>query len=239
MSLACPEFIGSIAPGLCRAIDDYCQVAGWDAEAVSTWSNGTFLLAALAGWFMLSNHPNAKTHLIIRALTLLAVLAAVGGYAFHRIDAPWAKWGEALPLLAFMLLFVWLLLRRFFHWHLVIALPALAIYAAAIYWLELRAGGPNVLGESPASQIPLGRSLNLPTQIVFLIAAARFFFRQREAFWPMLRAAIVLLASAWALSAEAAICPQLGFTTHALWHLLDALLVYLLLSLAVHHAPKR
>jgi hypothetical protein len=234
MSLACPEFIGNIAPGLCRAVDDYCQVAGWDPETVSSWSNLAFLLAAIAGWYLLSNHPNAKAHVIIRALTLLAALAAVGGYAFHRIDAPWAKWGESTPLAAFMLLFVWLLLRRFLHWNVLVAIPALAIYAGAIYWLQMR--GP---GDGGMSAIPLGRALNLPTQVVFLIAAALLYLRQREAFWPMMRPAIVLLASAWALTAEAPICPRLGFTTHALWHLLDALLVYLLLSLAVFHAPKR
>ena len=38
---------------------------------------------------------------------------------------------------------------------------------------------------------------------------------------------------------EAQICPQLGLGSHVLWHLLDALLLYFLLRLAVLHAPKR
>jgi hypothetical protein len=231
MSLACPEFIGKFAPGLCRAIDEYCQVTGpgWDAETMNTWSNGAFLLAAIAGWYLLSNSPNAKAHRIIRALTLLAALAALGGYAFHRIDAPWATWGETAPLIAFMLLYIWLLLRRFFHWHFLVAIPLLAIYAAAIYWLEIRAPG----------SAPFGRALNLPTLVAFLLAAIGFLRRQREIFWPMFRALVVLLLSSVASMSAWVLCAQLGLGSHVAVHLLDALLLYMLLRLAVLHAPRR
>src|SRR5262245_32555306 len=229
MSLACPEFIGKFAPGLCRAIDDYCQVSGpgWDAEAMNTWGNAAFLIAAMAGWRLLSQNPNAKAHVIIRALTLIALLAAAGGYAFHRIDAPWAKWGEIVPLVAFMLLYFWLLLRRFFHWHFLIAVPALLLYAAAIYWLEVRSPG----------LVPFGRALNLPTLVVFLLASIGFVLRQRESFWPMFRALVVLLLSSVASMSAWVLCERLGVTSHAIVHLLDALLLYLLLRLGILHAP--
>lgn len=231
MSLACPNFIGNLAPGFCRAVDDYCQLTGpgWDAGTVNAWSNAAFLLAALAAWRLLSINPNAKAHRTIRALTLLAALAGVGGYLFHTSDASWATWGETIPILAFMLLYVWLLLRRFFRWHFLFAIPALALYAAAIYWLEVRTPG----------LAPFGRALNLPTLVFFLLAAIGFLMRQREAFWPMFWALLVLMASSVASTADAAICPQLGLGSHVLWHLLDALLLYLLLRLAILHAPKR
>jgi len=231
VSLACPNFIGNLAPGLCRAVDDYCQLTGpgLDAETMNAWSNGAFLVAALAAWRLLSIHPNAKAHLAIRALTLIAVLAGVGGYLFHRMDAPWAKWGETVPLLAFMLLYVWLLLRRFFHWHFLFAIPALLLYFAAIYWLEVMTPG----------HAPFGRALNLPTLIVFLLASIGFLLRQREAFWPMFWALVTLMASSVASMADVPICPQLGLGSHFVWHLLDALLLYLLLRLAILHAPKR
>ncbi len=196
---------------------------------MNSWANGAFLIAAFAGWRLLSLYPNAKAHRTIRALTLLAAMAGVGGYLFHTSDAPWAQWGETVPILAFMLLYVWLLLRRFFHWNVLIAIPLLALYAAAIYWLETRAPG----------QAPFGRAMNLPTLVLFLLTAIGFLMRLREAFWPMLWALLVLLASSAASMTEAQICPQLGLGTHALWHLLDALLLYLLLRLAVLHAPKR
>ena len=77
-----------------------------------------------------------------------------------------------MPILAFMLLYVWLLLRRFFHWNFVIAIPVLALYAAAVYWLETRAPGP----------APFGRAMNLPTLVLFLLAAIGFLLRLREAF---------------------------------------------------------
>jgi hypothetical protein len=231
LSLACPAFIGNLAPGLCRAVEDYCQLTGpgWDADTLNTWANAAFLIAAFAGWRMLSVSPNAKAHLAIRALTLLAALAGIGGYLFHTSAAPWAKCGETVPILAFMLLYVWLLLRRFFHWNVLIAIPVLALYAAAIYWLETRAPG----------SAPFGRAMNLPTLVLFLLAAVGFLMRLREAFWPMIWALGILLASSAASMAEAQICPQLGLATHAVWHLLDALLLYVLLRLAVLHAPKR
>ena len=196
---------------------------------MNAWSNGAFLVAAIAGWRLLSVSPNAKAHRAIRALTLLAALAGIGGYLFHRSDAPYAKWGETVPILAFMLLYVWLLLRRFFHWNFVIAIPVLALYAAAVYWLETHAPG----------QAPFGRAMNLPTLVLFLLAAIGFLLRLREAFWPMLWALVVLLASSAASAADAPICPMLGLGTHVIWHLLDALLLYLLLRLAVLHAPRR
>jgi hypothetical protein len=196
---------------------------------MNAWSNGAFLIAAIAGWRLLSLSPNAKAHRTIRALTLLAALAGIGGYLFHRSDAPYAKWGETVPILAFMLLYVWLLLRRFFHWNFVIAIPVLALYAAAVYWLETRAPG----------SAPFGRAMNLPTLVLFLLAAIGFLLRLREAFWPMLWALVLLLASSVASTAGAQICPLLGLGTHVIWHLLDALLLYLLLRLAVLHAPRR
>jgi hypothetical protein len=196
---------------------------------MNAWSNVAFLIAAFAGWRLLSLSPNAKAHLAIRALTLLAALAGIGGYLFHTSDAPWAKLGETVPILAFMLLYVWLLLRRFFHWNVLIAIPVLALYAAAVYWLETRAPG----------SAPFGRAMNLPTLVLFLLADIGFLRRLREAFWPMLWALAVLLASSTASMSEAQICPQLGLGSHVLWHLLDALLLYLLLRLAVIHAPKR
>ena len=55
---------------------------------MNAWSNVAFLVAAIAGWRLLSVSPNAKAHRAIRALTLLAALAGIGGYLFHRSDAP-------------------------------------------------------------------------------------------------------------------------------------------------------
>jgi len=196
---------------------------------MNAWSNGAFLIAAIAGWRLLSVSPNAKAHRTIRALTLLGALAGIGGYLFHRSDAPYARWGETVPILAFMLLYVWLLLRRFFHWNFLFAIPVVAIYAVAVYWLETHAPG----------QAPFGRAMNLPTLVLFLLAAIGFLLRLREAFWPMLWALVVLLASSVASTADAPICPMLGLGTHVIWHLLDALLLYLLLRLAVLHAPRR
>ena len=231
LSLACPAFIGTLAPGLCRAVDDYCQLTGpgLDGELMNALSNGAFLIAAIAGWRLLSVYPHAKAHRTIRALTLLAALAGIGGYLFHRSDAAWARLGETVPILAFMLLYVWLLLRRFFHWNFLVAIPVLALYAAAIYWFETQTPG----------QAPFGRAMNLPTLVLFLLSAIGFLMRLREAFWPMLWALAVLLASSAVGMADAPICPQLGLGSHVIWHLLDALLLYLLLRLAVLHAPKR
>ena len=202
MSLACPEFIGNFAPGLCRAVDDYCQLTGpgWDAEVMNTWSNGAFLLAAIAGWRLLSLNPqrqgapdHPRPHAARRARRLgrlrfpphRCALGEVG-----RDRAP-GRLHAALCLAAAPAL-------------LPLAFPHRDPRAGPLCRRHLLARG-----EAPGSA-PFGRALNLPTLVFFLLAAIGFLMRQREAFWPMFWALLVLLASSAASMADAHALPAAG-----------------------------
>jgi hypothetical protein len=84
-----------------------------------------------------------------------------------------------------------------------------------------------------------GGALYLPTLLV-LIASSVALYRLRPAAAPaMVGATVVFLLSFAARVLDAKICSSFPLGTHFLWHLLNALLLFLLVQIIVLHEPQR
>lgn len=192
-----------------RAVDGYCERIGpefW-AEPVNAATNLAFLIAAAILW------PRVQG--LGRWLCGILFAIGVGSFLFHTFAQPWAGVADVLPILAFILLYIFAANRDFWGLSLWPALgltalffPYAALTVPVFQWLGL--GGS-------AGYAPLA----------LLIAFYGIALRARA---PALSRGLLLGAGLLALSItfralDLPLCQGLPLGTHFLWHILNALML--------------
>jgi hypothetical protein len=89
-------------------IDAYCERLGpefW-AEPVNAVTNAAFFLAATLMWRRWPDEPLA------RALSAVLFVIGLGSFLFHTFATPWAAAADTLPILLWILLYVYSAHRR-------------------------------------------------------------------------------------------------------------------------------
>jgi hypothetical protein len=231
MTLACPDFIAAISPDLCRAVDHYCERTDpslW-SEPVNALTNIAFPIGAWFAWRLATRQAASVSGGLVCMLVLVMAIIGPGSFLFHTVATRWAEWGDVIPILVFMLLYLWLILTCFFLWPGWRKVGLLIVFFIITFYLEAVVPGTFLWGGA----------LYLPT-ILVLIAASTALRRMKSPAAPaMLGATAVFLLSLASRTLDMPICPLLPLGTHFLWHLLNALLLFLLLRLAIRHAPVR
>ena len=229
MSLTCPSLIGEFAPGLCRAIDVYCERTSpaFFAEPVNALTNLAYLVAAFAAWRLEVSRPNPAARVLIAALVWSTVAVGTGSALFHTIATSWASWADVFPILAFMLVFLWITVSRFLAWP---AWPS-AITVAAFIGLtfSLEAFVPET--------VLWGGAYATPTLFVMVGAGIALKMRRSPAANALLAAAGLFVLSFTFRTLDMPLCARLPFGTHFMWHLLNATLLFLLTRAAILYAP--
>jgi Ceramidase len=230
MSIACPALIGASYPQLCIAIEHYCErtSSALTAEPVNALTNAAFLVAAWATWRLQSAHPDERSRRLIQALTLTIAAVGLGSFLFHTVATRWAEWGDVLPIMVFMLLYLWLVLTVFFGWANWVKVGSLAVYFAATFSIE---------AAIPAWAL-WGGALYLPTLLVMIAIAVVLRRRQPETGRDMLVATGVFVASFAARTLDMPLCPVFPLGIHFVWHLLNAILLYLLTRVVILHGSS-
>lgn len=228
MSLACPSLIADISPALCRAVQNYCErtSGALDAEPVNAATNAAFLVAASAAWRLQRRHPEADAVGLVGAMIVCAAIVGLGSFLFHTVATRWAEWGDVLPILAFMLLFLWASLSCFFGWRLWATLGAVAIFFAVTFALEAMVPG----------EFLHGGALYAPALFILIAIAVALSRRRPTAARAAFGATGVFLLSITARTLDMPICPVFPLGTHFLWHIFNAVLLYLLIRLVILHA---
>jgi hypothetical protein len=225
MSLACPSLFAHNYPALCSAVDIYCErtTPALEAEPLNALTNIAFLIAAACAWRLRSQHPDRLASGLIRTLIALIAIIGLGSFLFHTIATRWAQWGDVIPILLFMLLYLWLVLTSFFAWSLWTKLFALSIFFAATFYLQ----------SVVPSAFLMGGALYLPALFVMAVIGVALYRQQHAAGRAMFAATGVFLLSFTARSLDVPICTSFPLGTHFLWHVLNAILLYLLLRIGI------
>lgn len=198
-------------------VDLYCERLGsgiW-AEPVNATTNLAFLLVAWLAW---RAAKRARVLSIdIRVLIGLTALIAVGSGLFHTLATTWARVLDELPILLFQLAFVWIYCRRIIGMRPMHVAGIVLAYLAAAFW---------------ARQFPhlLNGSLTYAPPVIALMLLGGYHYatvRSRRTL--LLWASLMFLASVGFRTADAAVCPYFPLGTHFLWHVLNAVLLYLLM----------
>jgi hypothetical protein len=230
MSIGCPEFIAGLGPGLCGTVDIYCERTSpaLDAEPINALTNIAFLVAAWGAWRMRA-FAAPDTSRLIGILTSLVALTGFGSFLFHTVATRWAEWGDVIPILAFMLVYIWFLMTWLFGFSLRTRVLMIAGFFALTLSLE---------AEVPATVL-WGGALYVPALIIAITVVCAL-YRMRHPAANAMAAAIGTFFLAFAMrSLDTPLCSAMPVGTHFLWHLLNATFLYLLVRIAILYGGDR
>jgi len=196
-------------------VDLYCErlASGLLAEPVNAATNIAFFVAAWVLWRQARREGSGSGELSM--LIGLMVAIGIGSGLFHTFAETWAMVLDVVPILLFQLAFLWIYSRRVIGW------PAWA--AATLF-------GGFLLASLYARGFPhlLNGSLTYALAITAILALGTYhWLAQKPSRFMLIGAAGVFALSLFFRTIDEAVCPQFPLGTHFLWHLLDAVVLYL------------
>jgi hypothetical protein len=220
----CPSLIG---PALCQTVDLYCErtSASLLAEPLNAVSNFAFIIAGWLTWREFRQRQAPGDDPLLAAIVAIIPIVGIGSLLFHTFGTQWASWADVIPILIFMLLYLWLALRRYFAWPSWLSFTAVLAFLVAT--LVLEAGVP--------SQVLWGGAMYLPTLAVcaaIVLAPVDWDKRARRTIG--LAVAVFVLSFTFR-TLDAPVCDSLPIGTHFLWHICNAIVLYLLAHAAILH----
>ena len=226
-------------------IFNYCERgpsgAFW-AEPLNALSNGAFILAALVAAAHMLAGRERHHGLAEWAMAGLVVVIGIGSFLFHTLATRWSAIADVAPIGAFMLAYFVYALRRFARLDWLTTAAALAIFVLALRYAGDIQCRPQLLSVTAAAR---GRCLNgtlgYAPAFVALIGVGTLLALKRHPAWPYLvGAGLVFLASMFFRTVDLELCAATrvagrALGTHALWHILNASTLYVLLLAAIWH----
>ncbi len=216
----------------------YCERGGdpafW-AEPANALSNAAFLLAAglaLRQWSRLQPGRGRAEPLV---LIVLVATIGVGSFLFHSFAERWSALADVIPIGVFMLLYLAVALRR------LVGLGNAAMIALSLVFALACFGATSVRCSSGPC---LGGSIAYVPAVAALSGVAVTLWVMGHPAWRLLGlAAIVFPVSLTARTLDLPLCAGLALAggplgTHFLWHLMNAVTLYLLLAARLRHGPS-
>ncbi|MFZ4531851.1 MAG: hypothetical protein ACOYOJ_08545 [Alsobacter sp.] len=210
-------------------IDAYCERTGpefW-SEPLNALSNFAFLVAAAAAWRLLQRAPRPDP--AAAGLVGLVAVIGVGSFLFHTVATRWAAVADVAPIALFILLFLVAALRRVLGLGAATAaLVAVAFQMGAMVlpalWRVVLAGAPDPLN---------GSAGYLPALLALAMVGALGARRRHPGGMALLAAAATFAVSLGLRSVDLAWCGMIPAGTHSVWHLLNAVVLYLCVRAAI------
>lgn len=203
-------------------IDAYCErtSAAYWAEPVNAVTNAAFLVAAIVMWRRTRGLP------VARALCVVLGVIGVGSYLFHTHANRLTALMDVLPILGFILLYLFAATRD------LLGLRGLAPWGAVAGFLPYAMGAGAVLG----ALLPLGSSAAYapipPLILAYAWAVGRTAPRTGRG---MALGAGILVLSLTFRTLDGPICAALPLGTHFLWHILNALMLGWMIEIYRRH----
>jgi len=196
-------------------IDAYCERTGPGllAEPLNALSNVSFFIAAWAAWLLARRLGRLSAG--VQVLLALALAVGVGSVLWHTLATPWALVLDIIPILLFVVCFIWLYTRSVAGMPTLVAQASVAAFVVATFFAQ---GFANVLH---------GALAYVPALLAVLVLGV---FHAREgtsARYTLLAAAGVFALALVFRTLDQEVCPVLPIGTHFLWHSLIGLVVYL------------
>jgi len=202
-------------------VDLYCERADpsfW-AEPVNALTNAAFLIAALLAF--LEWHHRTRRDLAQLALIGVVALVGLGSFLFHTMSTRGAALFDVIPIAVFIYGYFFLALRRFLGLRV---LPASALFVGFV-----------IASNATSWAVPAG-ALNGSVSYVPALAALAvvgWLIRHQAEGKPVLLAAALFTMSLGLRSVDLLVCDAFPLGTHFVWHILNAVVLYLLLHAAI------
>ncbi len=199
----------------------YCERTDFSywSEPVNALSNVSFLIAAAIVWRQTGGLPLA------RAMVVVLAAIGLGSLLWHTHATRWAGLADVLPILVFILLYLFAATRHFLGLRPVWALAAVLLflpYAAGFVWgMGLVVPG---LGANAAY-----------FSVAVLIAAYGLWLRDSPTGKGMLAGAGILCVSLGFRMADDAVCAVFPTGTHFMWHILNGVMLGWMIHVYCRH----
>lgn len=216
---------------------NYCErgtdPAFW-GEPLNAASNAAFVVASAVAFIAWRRLPASQRGTEELSLIALVLIIGIGSFLFHTFATRWAAIADVVPIGVFMLAYFGYALRRFVGWSPIAVTGGIAAFVAAL------AGAGRITCGGGAC---LNGSVGYIPAVIALGLTGGYLLQQRHpAALPLLTAAGIFAVSLVFRTLDRVACPftlvasNWNLGTHALWHLLNAAVLYLLLSAAVNFA---
>ena len=193
-----------------QAIDGYCERTdpSYWSEPVNAITNAAFLAAALVMWWRVEG-----TGLRL-ATAMCIVLAAIGigSFLFHTHAQPWAAMADVLPIVGFILLYVFAATRDY------LGLGLWASLALTVLFLPYAAVAGAVFAALPFFEVS---SFYWPVPVLIALYAVILRRKAPETARGLAIGAAILVLSLVFRSIDETVCATVPLGTHFLWHLLN------------------
>lgn len=233
---------------LAEKIFIYCE-RGQDpsfwAEPLNAISNAAFIIAALVATREYLRAPRETRPVAAGVLVLLTYVIGAGSFLFHTYATRWASLADQIPIAVFMMAYFAFVLRRFMGLNWVLVVLGLAAFFVAIrYAATIQCSYGELL---PITARSGARCLNgtvaYAPALIALVAAA-VLLALHPAGRLLALASVVFLASMTFRTLDIELCALTVVGGHArgchfLWHVLNALMLYILLRAAIRHGGPR
>lgn len=194
-----------------QQIDGYCErlsPAYW-AEPINAVTNAAFLISAFVMWYRTRGQHAPLAHLLIAVLAMIGI----GSYLFHTHAQTWAAMADVVPILLFILIYIFAINRDVWNLRTWPALGLTLLFfpfvAATLPIFRLIPG----LGGSVAYA---------PIPLLILIYAALLRHRAPVIARGLTIGAAILIASITFRAIDLPLCAQIPVGTHFMWHILNA-----------------
>ncbi|WP_170573261.1 ceramidase domain-containing protein [Ruegeria atlantica] len=210
-----------------QEIDGYCErltPAYW-AEPINAVTNAAFLVAALIMWWRVRGQGMPL------AMMLVVILAAigVGSFLFHTHAQVWSAMADVVPILLFILVYIFAINRDVWHMNLLpAALLAVLFIPYAVATVPLFQFVPGLGGSAAYAPVPL------------LILTYAYLLRNRvpDTARGLAIGAVILIASITFRALDDPICAQVPLGTHFMWHILNAVMLGWMIEVYRRHMTR-
>ncbi len=228
---------GQFQPGRWHdKIYSYCE-RGTDgsfwAEPLNAWSNGAFHLAAILAFAIWLTSSHSRRGLFELLLIVLVLVIGTGSFLFHTLANRWASVADVAPITIFMLLYVGYSLKRFAGFGWILTLIGVGLFSYILWQAgQMRCG----------STLCLNGSVGYVPALATLLLVGLWLAIARHPAWTSLFGGGLIFAVSlslrtfdkeWCQATAFGEYGQIG--THIWWHILNALLLFILLRAAILH----
>ena len=195
-------------------MDGYCERLGPDfwAEPINAFTNLAFIFAAIIMAWRLRGQKAPMAWLLVAILTAIGI----GSFLFHTHATIWAVTADVVPILLFILLYIFVINRD------VLGLTGWRPYAASALFLPYAAVTVPLFGLVPVLGVSAGY---LPVALLIALYAIGLRHREREVARGLGIGAAILMLSITLRSLDMPLCDGFPHGTHFMWHILNGVML--------------
>ena len=182
--------------------------------------NVAFLLATFFAYWHYHNSKSKKIPKETPFLISMLGVVGIGSFLFHSFANGWSLLADVLPILVFQILALWIYLHRLLGFSTLRCSILIALFV--------------VLSQGLSTYVPAtflnGSAGYLPSLAGQWLIAYGLRHKHKQASRDMWLAGGIFIVSLVFRSLDMAVCPYFELGTHFVWHSLNAVMLYMVIS---------